>query len=404
MKYTAKEVLQYVDENDVKFVKLTFCDLMGRQKNVSVVSQQLPSILKNGYLFNSSAVAGFTNCAGDLLLFPDPKTLTVLPWRPQTGEVVSLLTNIKRPDGSFYESDALHLLETAKSELSKMGLACEIATECEFYIFKLDSEGNPTSTPIDRAGYFDAAPDDEGENIRRDIILSLEDMGIVPTSSHHENGPGQNEIDFMPTEPYKAARNFLYFKSAVRNVCRLSGMHASFEPTPLIGQTGSGLRILVTLESIGEKASPAVLEAFAQGVVSKSADLIPFLNSTPDSYKLLTEKRAPAREYDNHDRCALIRALPRGDGKCRIEINSADCLSNPFLVFALILEAGLYGIKHKCKAKSETYPVAGDVLPHDFGAALDIAEKSEWLKSVLSDSILDEYVKAKRVTIRKSKL
>ncbi|MDE6398926.1 MAG: glutamine synthetase beta-grasp domain-containing protein, partial [Clostridiales bacterium] len=207
MKCTAKEVLQYVEENDVKFVKLTFCDLFGRQKNVSIVSQLLPTIFENGYLFNSSAVSGFTNCAGDLLLFADPKTLSVLPWRPRTGEVISMLAYIKRPDGSFYESDALHLLDCAKQKLAKMGLYCEIATESEFYIFKQDSEGNPTCVPIDRAGYFDSAPEDAGENVRRDIILSLEDMGIVPTASHHEKGPGQNEIDFKPTEPGGAARN-----------------------------------------------------------------------------------------------------------------------------------------------------------------------------------------------------
>ncbi len=398
MKFTAKEVLQYVEENDVKFIKLTFCDLFGRHKNVSIVSQQLPEVLKNGYLFNSSAVHGFTNCADDLLLFPEPKTLTVLPWRPQTGEVVSLLTNIKRLDGSFYEGDALHLLESAKSKLYKAGIDCEIATDCEFYVFKSDNDDNPTDIPIDRAGYFDAAPEDEGENIRRDIILSLEDMGIIPTSSHHERGPGQNEIDFMPTEPYAAARNLIYFKSAVKNVCRLNGMYASFDPKPVKDSVGSGLRITVTLDGIGGKASPEFLDAFTCGVMDKASEITAFLNTTPESYALLGENRAPAYAHDNHFRGAHVRALPRTDGKCRIELNSADCLNNPFLAFALILEAGIYGIVNKSKAADGDKKSGGVNLPHTLNEALTAAEKSAWLESVLSKRTIEEYVRIKRDT------
>ena len=396
MKCTAKEVLQFAEENDVKFVKLTFCDLFGRQKNVSIVSQQLPNIFDNGYLFNSTAVPGFTDCVGDLLLFPDPKTLTGLPWRPRTGEVVSLLTNIKRPDGSFFAGDTLHLLDAAKGKLSKMGLRCEIATECEFYIFKQDSEGNPTRVPIDRGGYFDSSPDDAGENVRRDIILNLEDMGIVPTASHHEKGPGQNEIDFKPDEPGCAARNLLYFKSAVKNVCHLSGMHATFDPKPLEGKAGSGLRIVLTLSGIGEKASASVLDAFTQGVMQKVREAVPFFNTTPESMLLLDERRAPAQDYKDADRGVYVRRLPCADGMCRIEINSADCLCNPFLAFALLLDAGVYGVEHKCAGKETAFPAAGETLPHTLGQALEIAQKSAWLKSVLSERVLNEYVRVKR--------
>lgn len=388
MKYTAKEVLQYVEENDVKFVKLTFCDLFGRQKNVSIVSQQLPSIFENGYLFNSSAVSGFMSCADDLLLFPDPKTLTVLPWRPQMGEVVSVLTNIKHTDGSFYVNDTMHMLEVAKTKLAKMGLSCEISTECEFYVFKLNNDGDPISVPIDRGTYFDSSPDDEGENIRRDIILSLEDMGIVPTASHHEMGPGQNEIDFMPTEPYAAARNLLYFKSAVRNVCRLNGVYATFEPKPMRDNVGSGLRILLTLDGIGGRANKELLDSFAAGVIGKASEFMAFSNSMPESYKLLDERRAPARGI-NHERGSYVRALPSSDGKCRIELNSADCLSNPFLMFTLLLEAGLFGIEYGGKIKSGNLPIS-------LGRALDVAEKSQWLKSLLGEGVLGEYISAKR--------
>ncbi len=395
MKCTVKEVLQYVEENDVKFVKLTFCDMFGRQKNVSVTAQQLPLIFENGHLFDSSAVHGF-GCAGDLLLFPDAKTLTVLPWRPQTGEVVSLLSYIKRSDGSFFEGDALHLLDCAKGELYKRGLSCEIGTECDFYVFKSDAEGNPTSTPVDRAGYFDSSPADACENLRRDIILNLEDMGIVPTSSHHERGPGQNEIEFVPTEAANAARNFLYFKSAVRNVSHISGVHATFAPKPVKGNVGSGLRITLTLGGVGEKAAqPELLDAFTEGVLKKVPEMIAFFNSMPESYELFGEVRAPAYGAELN-RVSYISALPQQNGKCRIELNAADGMINPFLSFALILQAGLFGIEKKLVRRSDKCFIGCDELPRSLGEALDCAEKSKWLRSILSDGILDEYIRIKR--------
>lgn len=389
MKCTAKEVLQHVEENDVKFVKLAFCDLFGRQRNVSIVSQQLPSVFENGYLINSSAVPGYTNCAGDLLLYPDPRTLALLPWRPQTGAVISLLTYIKHPDGSFYEGDVLHLLDEANQKLHKLGLSCEIATDCEFYVFKLDADGNPTDTPIDRAGYLDCAPYDECENIRRDIIINLEDMGIIPTASHHEEGPGQNEIDFVQTEPSSAARNFLYFKSAVKNVCRINGVHATFAPKPLADNVGSGLRITLTLKSIGDNAAaPKALNSFAQGILNKFGELMLFLNSTADSYELLKELRATAVDYTNPNRASCVHVFPVTDGKCRIEINSADCLCNPFLAFALLIEAGLYGIQKQLKPSEAQTPN----IPNTLDAAIEVAAKSKWLNSVLSSQLLAEYI------------
>lgn len=395
MKYTAKEILQYVEENDVKFVKLTFCDLFGRQKNVSVVAEQLPSIFQNGYLFNSSAVPGFTDCSGDLLLFPDPRTLSALPWRPHTGAVISLLSYLKHPDGSFYDGDTLHLLDVAKQKLAKKGLVCDFATECEFYVFKLNAEGIPTSVPIDRGGYFDCAPEDEGENIRRDIILHLEDMGIVPTASHHEVGPGQNEIDFQPTEPSSAARNFLYFKSAVKNVCRLSGMHATFDPKPLEGNAGSALRLVLSPQSVGDATADKLFEAFASGVIRHARELVPFLDGTPESFALFDEVRSPVSDA-NPDRKALFCVHRGADGKLRMEINCADCLGNPFLVFALLIEAGLDGMENVAQDAPKVFPAANEKRPQSLKAALDEAEKSAWLKSVLGENTLNAYVRGKR--------
>lgn len=400
MKFTAKEVLQYVEENDVKFVKLAFCDLFGRQKNVSVVSQQLPEIFEHGHLFDPSAVRGFAN-VGDLLLFPDPKTLTILPWRPQSGEVVSLLSYVKRPDGSFFVGDSLHLLDTAKEKLHRAGLYCEIGTECDFYVFKLDSEGDPTAVPVDRAGYFDSSPDDACENLRRDIILNLEDMGIVPTSSHHERGPGQNEIEFVPTEAANAARNFLYFKSAVRNVSYLSGLYATFAPKPIPDKVGSGLRITLTLGGCNgtRVVSAATLDAFTEGVLQKTNEMVAFLNSTVESYELFGEFRAPAYGAEPNRR-SYISVVPLSDGRRRIEFNEADCLINPYLVFALLLEAGMYGIEKKLVLEENRRFVSCDGLPHTLEEALRVAENSQWLRGILSDGILEAYIAVKRAAMR----
>ena len=396
MKFTKQEVLQFVEENDVKFVKLSFCDLIGRQKNVSIVSQQLPEVFENGKLFFTTVVRGLSH-AGDLLLFPDPKSLTVLPWRPPAGEVVSLLSYLKRPDGSFFEGDSIHLLDEATRKLNDVGLSCEIGTECDFYVFKRDSDGNPTSIPVDRAGYFDTAPEDSCDNLRRDIMLSLEDMGIVPTSSHHERGPGQNEIDFVPTEPTTAARNFIYFKNAVKNVSYVSGLHATFAPKPVKGSVGSGLRITLTLDGIKGAVNKKTLDAFVEGILNKSHELTAFLNSKPESYELLGELRSPAYGAEAN-RTACIGVVDLEDGGKRVEFNSADCHINPFLVFALILEAGLSGVEEGLKSKGKKF-ILVEELPRSLGEALDYAEKSQWLRSVLSDKILEEFVRIKRTKI-----
>ena len=396
MKFTKQEVLQFVEENDVKFVKLSFCDLIGRQKNVSIVSQQLPEVFEKGKLFFTTVVRGFSH-AGDLLLFPDPKSLTVLPWRPTAGEVVSLLSYVKRPDGSFFEGDAIHLLDEATRKLGEVGLSCEIGTECDFYVFKRDSDGNPTNIPVDRAGYFDTAPEDACENLRRDIMLSLEDMGIVPTSSHHERGPGQNEIDFVPTEPTMAARNFIYFKNAVKNVSYVSGLHATFAPKPVKGNVGSGLRITLTLGGIKGAANKKTIDAFVEGILDKSRELTAFLNSKPESFELLGELRSPAYGAEVN-RTACIGVVDLEDGGKRLEFNSADCHINPFLVFALILEAGLSGVSQGLKNKGKKF-ILVEELPRSLGEALDCAEKSQWLRAVLSDKILEEFVRIKRTKI-----
>ena len=197
MEYSKNEVMQYVTEEDVKFIRMAFCDIYGRQKNVSVMPQELNRAFEYGIAIDASAIAGFGGeIRSDLLLHPDPSTLSVLPWRPDHGRVVRMFCDITHPDGTPFEADCRSILKRTVEDDEKEGIDFFYGAEMEFYLFKRDDEGEPTKIPYDHAGYMDIAPEDKGENVRREICLDLELMGIKPESSHHEEGPGQNEIDF----------------------------------------------------------------------------------------------------------------------------------------------------------------------------------------------------------------
>ena len=233
MAYSIKEVLEFVEENDVKFIRLAFCDLFGTQKNISIMPDELERAFNEGISFDASAIKGFADVSkSDLLLFPDPSTLNVLPWRPQQGRVVRFFCDIKTPEKKNVEYDSRNILKNTIKKCISKGYTPYIGTECEFYLFKTDENGDPTTVPHDNGGYLDIAPIDKGENIRREICLCLEEMGIKPESSHHEQGPGQNEIDFKYSDSLTAADNFLTFKSVVMAISARNGLFASFIPKP----------------------------------------------------------------------------------------------------------------------------------------------------------------------------
>lgn len=241
MKYSKQEVMQYVEEEDVKFIRLAFCDVFGKQKNVSIMPEELPRAFEYGIAFDASAIAGFGDeSRSDLLLHPDAETLMILPWRPEHGRVVRMFCSISYPDGKPFACDTRTLLKQAAAQAAAEGYAFAFGAEQEFYLFKLDEDGEPTQEPYDKAGYMDIAPEDKGENIRREICLTLEQMGIRPESSHHEEGPGQNEIDFRYSDPLTAADNVITFQTIVRTVAHRNGLFADFSPKPLKEKPGNG--------------------------------------------------------------------------------------------------------------------------------------------------------------------
>ena len=250
MKYSQQEIIQYVQEEDVKFIRLAFCDVFGKQKNISIMPDELQRAFSYGIAIDASAIDGFGDeTHSDLFLHPEPDTLMPLPWRPEEGSVVRMFCHITHQDGTPFEYDSRALLEKAIKAASEEGLQFSFGTEQEFYLFRSDDFGEPTMIPYDHAGYMDIAPEDKGENIRREICLTLEQMGIHPESSHHEQGPGQNEIDFRYSDPMTAADNALTFQTVVKAVALRNGLCADFSPKPLRDQPGNGFHINISVKS-----------------------------------------------------------------------------------------------------------------------------------------------------------
>ena len=400
MDYTPEEIIEYCSEEDVKFIRLAFCDVYGRQKNISIMPTELKRAFSQGIGFDASAVRGFGNeRRSDLLLFPDPDTLSVLPWRPEHGRVVRMYCTIKAPDGIPFECDTRSLLIKAVSEAKEAGLEFSFGSELEFYLFKLDEHDNPTSIPCDSAGYMDIAPDDKGENIRRQVCLTLEKMGIIPESSHHEEGPGQNEIDFRYSGALRAADDAMAFRTVVKTVAHANGLCADFSPKPLADKPGSGYHINL---SVKDDKNHIILPAVMAGIMEHIRALTVFLDPTEQSYKRLGSNKAPRFiSWSGENRSQLIR-IPAAQGEYRrAELRSPDPTANPYLAFALLIYAGLYGYK-----KGLYLPPVADIvlfsadssltagyerLPESLAEARECARQSAFVREHIPARILDIY-------------
>ena len=414
MNSTVTEVLEFVKENDVKFIRLGFCDLFGFQKNISIMPDELPSAFENGVSFDAHAIKGFGDVTkSDLLLFPDPATLATLPWRPGPGRVVRFYCDIKTPDGSSFLHDSRYLLKRVIDRYEKMGYVCKIGAECEFYLFKNDENGDPTEEPLDRGGYLDISPLDKGENIRREICLTLEEMGIKPEASHHEQGPGQNEVDFKFSDALSCADNLLTFKSVVKAIASRNGLFASFMPKPILQAAGNGMHVNLSLAQNGlnifknaRDEHSKVAESFIAGILAKAPEITLFLNPLANSYERFGEFEAPKFvSWSHQNRSQLVR-IPAATGeKVRMELRSPDPSINPYLAFAMIIAAGLEGIENAmplppsvdvdlyAAEKSVTDHLA--VLPDSLDKAIHEAKNSVLVKSVMGEELFNKYLSIK---------
>ena len=400
MKYTREEVLQYVQEEEVAFIHLTFCDVFGRQKNISIVPSELSRAFEYGIAFDASAIAGFGDEAqSDLLLRPDPDTLMLLPWRPEHGQVVRMFCSIHYPDGRPFPCDTRALLRNAIAQAEQRGFRFLFGAEQEFYLFQRDETGEPTKIPYDRAGYMDIAPDDKGENIRREICLTLARMGISPECSHHEEGPGQNEIDFKYSDPLTAADNVMTFQAIVKFIAERNGLCADFSPKPLPDAPGSGFHINMSVKAgDGRDCLPQMVA----GVLDKVADMTVFLNPVAESYTRFGGHKAPRYISWSHENRSQLVRIPAAVGEYRrAELRSPDPAANPYLAFALMIQAGLQGIEQGMEL-----PPAADLnlyqadreslsrfqpLPQDREAAVAAARASGFIRSAVPEAVAKRY-------------
>lgn len=400
MKYSKQEVMQYVQEEDVKFIRLAFCDVFGKQKNISIMPEELPRAFEYGIAIDASAIKGFGDeTHSDLLLHPDADTLMPLPWRPEHGRVVRMFCTISYPDGRTFECDSRSILKQAVQYAEKAGFRFFFGAEQEFYLFNLDDNGNPTKEPYDNAGYMDIAPEDKGENIRREVCLTLEQMGIRPESSHHEEGPGQNEIDFRYSSPLTAADNAMTFQTVVKTVACRNGLYADFSPNPLEGRPGNGFHINMSVKSPDNAAH---MDFMIAGILAKVAEMTVFLNPLESSYERFGNHKAPKYiSWSSENRSQLVR-VPAAVGEYkRAELRSPDPSSNTYLAFALMIYAGLYGIQNKLELQAPAdinfYKTDADTLakfkqlPENLKSACALANSSDFIKEHIPDAILEIY-------------
>lgn len=402
MSFSPKEILNFVEENDVKFIRLTFCDIFGNLKNIAIMPNELHKAFSFGIPFDASY---FDSSCSDLLLVPDISTLSVLPWRPKSGRVVRFFCSLKNTDGTDYCCDMRTHLINYMNFLRLDGYSCEMGTKCEFYLFELDENGIPTKKPHDNGGYLDVAPLDKCENPRREICLSLEEMGLAPKSSCHKHGPAQNEIEFHENEPVTAADNMVHYKTVVKSIAAQNGLFASFMPKPLPDDHGSALNISLGIKKNGScifgnspENMPSEGKCFISGILRRICEITAFLNCTTNSYKRFGIGYAPRYvNWSYENRSQLIRIPRITSAVPKIEIRSADACCNPYIAFKLILAAGMEGIKSgDCSLMEKTMKNSREhsefqPLPSSLAEAAAIAENSDFVKKNLPEEIYSKF-------------
>lgn len=419
-KYTKEDIWRMIEEEDVEFIRLQFTDIFGTLKNVAVTTSQLERVLNNEIMFDGASIEGFARVEqSDMFLRPDLDTFAIFPWRPQQGKVARFLCDIYRPDGKPFAGDPRHVLKKTVQEAAEMGYQMDVGPECEFFLFHTDDEGNPTTITHEKAGYFDVGPLDLGENARRDMILTLEDMGFVVEASHHEDAPAQHEIDFHYDEALKTADDIMTFKLAVKTIAKRHGLYASFMPKPKTGVNGSGMHINMSLARDGvnvfydgQDCNHLSKEGywFIGGIMKHIAAITAITNPLVNSYKrLVPGYEAPVYiAWSMRNRSPLIRIPAQTGTTQRIELRSPDSATNPYLAIAVCLAAGLDGIRNQIEppasvegnifamSEEEREKAGIKCLPTSLAEAIDGLEQDVLIQEVLGEHISRKYIEAKK--------
>lgn len=419
-RFTKEEIIRIVKEQNIRFVRLQFTDIFGQCKNVAITESQLEKALANKCMFDGSSIEGFVRIEeSDMYLYPDLDSFMIYPWKQEHGKVARLICDVHKTDGAPFEGDPRSILRRILAEAAKMGFTFNVGPECEFFLFQTDDEGYPTTTTIDHGSYFELGPVDRGEDARRDICLTLEDMGFEIEASHHECAPGQHEIDFKYSEALTAADNIMTFKLAVKSIAERHKLHATFMPKPLFNEAGSGMHINMSLCRDGENvfADPGdpnglskIAYHFIAGIMDHAKGMTAITNPIVNSYKrLVPGYEAPVYiAWSAKNRSPLIRVPSARGAGTRVELRSADPACNPYLEMALCLMAGLDGIEKGMtpppstdsniyRMTEEERKAAGiEMLPGSLEEAVAAFEGDPFIMEALGEHVYTKYLEAKK--------
>lgn len=415
-KYTKEDIIKIVEKEDIRFIRLQFTDIFGFCKNVAITRTQLQRALDNKCMFDGSSIEGFVRIEeSDMYLYPDVNTFMIYPWNEHQGKVARIICDVYRPDGTPFDGDPRYILKKVIKKANDMGYSFNVGPECEFFLFETDENKNPTTKTIDEGGYFELGPVDKGEDARRDICITLEDMGFELEASHHECAPGQHEIDFKYSEALSSADNIISFKLAVKSIADKHGLHATFMPKPLYNKAGSGMHINMSLFQDNKNAfydendSLGLSKAaynFIAGIMEHAKAMTPITNPLVNSYKrLVPGYEAPVYiAWSTQNRSPLIRIPAARQSGTRLELRNPDPSANPYLVLAVCLASGLDGIKRNLKAKAQVGSNIFDLsqeelkkmqiesIPESLYDAVQIMKEDSLIKETLGLHAFDKYV------------
>ena len=408
---TKKEILELVEQEDVEFIRLQFTDMFGNLKNVAVTANQLSRVLENRYVFEGSAL--FDECReyeDDLYLYPDLDSFVILPWRPQQGKVGRLLCDVYCEDGTPYEMSPRVILKKVLREAKEKGYEFYVDPECEFFLFHADADAIPSTLTHEVAGYMSVGPLDLGENPRRDMVLTLEQMGFEIESSHHEKAPGQQEIDFREAEALKIADSVVTFRSAVRSIARRFGLHATFMPKPKKGVAGSGMHMNISVYKDGRNIFNAAdkeirqeADWFMGGIMKHAKGMCVITNPLVNSYKRInTGFEAPKHiSWSKKNENALLRLHSRLGEDTKVEIRFPDAAANPYLAIAVCIAAGMDGLENQISAgkmygELKKEGAQFERLPETLREAINAAQQDELMERTLGKEFISVYMDAKK--------
>lgn len=414
-----EDIMRFVEDNDVKFIRLQFTDICGIMKNIAINETNLENAM-DGVTFDGYSIEGFARTEeSDMLLIPDSDTLNLIPWRPQQGKVARFICDVLLRDGTPFEGDPRYVLKKMTQKARELGYTFNVEPECEFFLFHTDDQGLPTTQTHDTAGYFDLAPIDLGENARREMCFALENMGFFVESSHHEAAPGQHEIDFKYDEALRTADNIETFKMVVKIIAQKHGLHATFMPKPLRDGAGTGMHLNMSLlrgdiDAFADPKDPLGLSRdaywFMGGIIKHIRGMTAIFNPLVNSYKRLTPgNEAPAYiMWSRRNRSPLIRIPAPQGGSTLVELLSPDPTCNPYLALTVLLAAGLEGIAQHIDPPAEfprniaamtSQEIAAarlERLPESLGDALDAMEADPLIRETLGEHIFTRYLQVKR--------